>query len=173
MSFDKEDENSISSTATAKLRLGGRPRTNLGSSPDLKKREDLKRLVKQNTKCEHSAIYSQITFICRRLAIAYEGTRITTEQAMNLIFEAHEQLSHKGLPRDVVAEQLHKRLDKMENNNKSLFGIVMANTNSSVHIRGKENKAFEEESAIDKSDEEQQIHSDGDRYSESYWADVI
>jgi hypothetical protein len=131
---------------------------------DLKKRDALKKLVKQNTKCEHTSIYSQISFICRRLAIAHEDNRITTEQSMNLIFEAHQQLSHKALPRDVVVEGLHKMLDKLEGNNRSLFGIVMANTNSSVHVKNKSSES------IGKEDENREA---GNRYSENYWADVI
>jgi hypothetical protein len=171
MSLDKENESLISATAV-KMSLKSMLGPNLRIAVDQKKREELKRLVKQKTKCEHSAIYSQITFICRRLAMAYEDNKITAEQAMNLIFEAHEQLSHKGLPRDVVVVQLHKRLDKIENNSKSQFGIVMANTNSSVHMRRREGG----QSGKDSPDEEngaEEILGSEDKYSESYWADVI
>jgi hypothetical protein len=83
---------------------------------------------------------------------------------MDLIFEAHQQLSHKGLPKDVVAEGLHKWLDKLEGNNRSLFGIIMANTNSSVHVRKRASEPIENEQ------ENNEIHN---RYSENYWADVI
>jgi hypothetical protein len=132
---------------------------------DRKKRDVLRKVVKANSKCEHSSIYSQISFICRRLATSHEENRISTEQAMHLILKAHEELSHKGLPKEVVAEELHKVLDKLEGNSRSLFGIVMANTNSSVHIQGK---------PIEFSDEnKEQADVAPDKYSENYWADVI
>ena len=84
----------------------------------LRKRSALKKLIKDNTKCDHSAIYSQISFICRRLAASHEEGRITMEQAMQLIFDAHDRLAHKGLPVETVAEEMHKRLDKLEANDR-------------------------------------------------------
>ena len=163
MTIDNQNEISSASTAVAKLDLHNIS-SKRSSIPDRKKRNALKKLVKQNTTCEHSSIYSQISFICRRLAISHEDNKITTEQAMDLIFKAHQQLSHKGLPKEVVAEGLHKCLDKLEGNNRSLFGIVMANTNSSVHIRKMASESIENE------EEDNEIHN---RYSENYWADVI
>lgn len=164
MTIDNQNEMSrASSTTMTKLDLHDIS-SNVPHTIDLKKRDTLKKLVKQNTKCEHSSIYSQISFICRRLAITYEDNRITTEQAMDLIFEAHDQLSHKALPREVVVEGLHKTLDKLEGNNRSLFGIVMANTNSSVHVRKNSSKSI---------DREGENRDANNRYSENYWADVI
>ena len=139
----------------------------------LRKRSALKKLIKDNTKCNHSAIYSQISFICRRLAALHEEGRITMEQAMQLIFDAHDRLAHKGLPVETVAEEMHKRLDKLEANDRSQFGIVMANTNSSVHLgRGTSKKQLQKRTG---KEEDREEISDGhaDRYSESFWADVI
>ena len=163
MTIDNQKEISPTSTAVAKLDLH-KMTSKRSSISNRKKRIILKKLVKQNTACEHTSIYSQISFICRRLAVSHEDNKITTVQAMSLIFEAHQQLSHKGLPRDVVAEGLHKCLDKLEDNNRSLFGIVMANTNSSVHVRKMASEPIEAK------EENDEIHN---RYSENYWADVI
>jgi hypothetical protein len=113
---------------------------------DLEKRAVLRSLVKKNTKCHHSQIYTQANAICRRISISHEQDKISTEQAMELMLEAHEQMSHKGMPKDVVAEDMHKRLDKLEGIEKATFGVVMANSNTDAKLG---------------------------RYSESYWADVI
>jgi hypothetical protein len=119
---------------------------------DLEKRAALRALVKRNTKCHHSQIYTQANAICRRISVSHEQDKISAEQAMELMLEAHDQMSHKRMPKDVVTEDMHKRLDKLEGVDRAGFGVVMANTNSSVHLK------------------------DGDRlgkYSESYWAEVI
>jgi hypothetical protein len=40
------------------------------------------------------------------------------------------------LPKEIVSEGMHKRLDKLEDSDKSLFGVVIANTNNSfIHLR--------------------------------------
>src|SRR5829696_2135503 len=80
--------------------------------------------------------------------------------------ETHEQMSHRGLPREVVATEMHKRLDKLEGNDKTSFAIIMANTNSSVHIRESKNKT-------DMKNTDTQDDSSGDKYSESYWAEIM
>jgi hypothetical protein len=85
---------------------------------------------------------------------------------MELMFEAHEQMSHRGLPKEVVAVEMHKRLDKLEHNDKTSFAIIMANTNSSVHARGGSNKA--EMKDVTSGDDNSE-----DKYSESYWAEII
>jgi hypothetical protein len=85
---------------------------------------------------------------------------------MELMFEAHEQMSHRGLPKEVVAIEMHKRLDKQEHNDKTSFAIIMANTNSSVHTRGVNNKADMKDVATGDDSRE-------DKYSESYWAEII
>jgi hypothetical protein len=85
---------------------------------------------------------------------------------MELMFEAHEQMSHRGLPKEVVAVEMHKRLDKLEHNDKTSFAIIMANTNSSVHARGGSNKA-------DTKDVTSGDDNSEDKYSESYWAEII
>lgn len=132
---------------------------------DPKKRAVLKNLVKKNTVCHHLQIYTQANVICRRISYSYEEGRISDKQAMELMFQAHEQMTHRGMPKDVVAIEMHKRLDKLENNDKTSFAVIMANTNSSVHARGVNNGPSVEEKAPDDISE--------DKYSESYWAEII
>jgi hypothetical protein len=124
--------------------------------------------VKKNTSCHHLQIYTQANVICRRISYSYEEGKISEKQAMELMFEAHEQMSHRGLPKDVVAIEMHKRLDKLERNDKTSFAIIMANTNSSVHARGVDNN---NESSIKETSN--QDDSTEDKYSESYWAEII
>ncbi len=135
-------------------------------SLDPKKRALLKNLVKKNTLCHHLQIYTQANVICRRISYSYEEGKISEKQAMELMFEAHEKMSHRGLPKEVVAIEMHKRLDKLEDNDKTSFAIIMANTNSSVHARGAKNRADIKDVAIDDDSSE-------DKYSESYWAEII
>lgn len=133
---------------------------------DPKKRALLKNLVRKNTLCHHLQIYTQANAICRRISYSYEEGKISEKQAMELMFEAHEQMSHRGLPKEVVAIEMHKRLDKLEDNDKTSFAIIMANTNSSVHARGVNSKS-------DMKDVASGDDSSEDRYSESYWAEII
>jgi len=133
---------------------------------DPKKRALLKNLVKKNTLCHHLQIYTQANVICRRISYSYEEGRISEKQAMELMFEAHEQMTHRGLPKDVVSIEMHKRLDKLENNDKTSFAVIMANTNSSVHARGANSRA----PVRDESSDNENIE---DKYSESYWAEII
>ena len=133
---------------------------------DHKKRALLKALIKRNTLCHHLQIYTQANVICRRISRAYEEGKISEKQAVELMFEAHEQMSHRGLPRDVVAIEMHKRLDKLEGNDKTSFAIIMANTNSSVHVRGANNiTGINDVNAAD--------DNSVDKYSESYWAEIM
>jgi hypothetical protein len=133
---------------------------------DPKKRALLKNLVRKNTLCHHLQIYTQANVICRRISYSYEEGKISEKQAMELMFEAHEQMSHRGLPKEVVATEMHKRLDKLEDNDKTSFAIIMANTNSSVHSRGVNGKSIMQDvAAVNDSSE--------DKYSESYWAEII
>ena len=133
---------------------------------DHKKRALLKALVKRKTSCHHLQIYTQANVICRRISQSYEEGKISEKQAMELMFEAHEQMSHRGLPREVVATEMHKRLDKLEGNDKTCFAIIMANTNSSVHVRGANNES--DMNNVDTGDD-----SGLDKYSESYWAEIM
>ena len=128
---------------------------------DPKKRALLKNLVRKNTLCHHLQIYTQANVICRRISYSYEEGKISEKQAMELMFEAHEQMSHRGLPKEVVAIEMHKRLDKLENNDKTSFAIIMANTNSSVHARGVKGKSFMQDVPAGDDNSE-------DKYSESY-----
>ena len=133
---------------------------------DPKKRALLKNLVKKNTTCHHLQIYTQANVICRRISYSYEDGKISERQAMELMFEAHEQMTHRGLPKDVVATEMHKRLDKLEKNGITSFAIIMANTNSSVRTRPLTNKEnLTRDRANDTNSE--------DKYSESYWAEII
>jgi hypothetical protein len=134
---------------------------------DHKRRAVLKNLVRKNTSCHHLQIYTQANVICRRISYSYEEGKISEKQAMELMFEAHEQMSHRGLPKDVVAIEMHKRLDKLEGNDKTSFAIIMANTNSSVHARGVDNNKSITEEVASRDD------STEDKYSESYWAEII
>src|ERR687894_523946 len=133
---------------------------------DPKKRALLKNLVRKNTLCHHLQIYTQANVICRRISYSYEEGKISEKQAMELMFEAHEQMSHRGLPKEVVTIEMHKRLDKLENNDKTSFAIIMANTNSSVHARGASNRTTVKDESSDNENNE-------DKYSESYWAEII
>ena len=96
---------------------------------DLKKRSLLRNLIKQNTLCEHKQIYTQANAICRRISSSYEEGNITTKQAMELMLEAHIQMSHIGLPKEVVAGDISKRLDKIERKENRSFRVTMPNTN--------------------------------------------
>ena len=131
---------------------------------DPKRRAILKHLVKKNTRCHHSQIYTQANVICRRISYSYEEGKISEKQAMELMFEAHEKMSHRKLPKEVIAIEMHKRLDKLEGNDKTSFAIIMANTNSSVHVRGNSNNPEVEDTSND---------SNLDKYSKSYWAEII
>lgn len=124
----------------------------------LEKRVALRKLVKKNTKCHHLQVYTEANAVCKRITVLYEEDKISMQQAMKLIFETHEQLSHKNLPKDTVAQNIHKLLDKLDGADKTTFGIIMANTNSSVHVKG---------------EQRERTSPEAERYSESYWADVI
>jgi hypothetical protein len=137
---------------------------------DPKRRAVLKNLVRKNTSCHHLQIYTQANVICRRISYSYEEGKISEKQAMELMFEAHEQMSHRGFPKDVVAIEMHKRLDKLESNDKTSFAIIMANTNSSVHARGVDHNNNNKSSIKEASNQDD---STEDKYSESYWAEII
>src|ERR687896_301225 len=127
---------------------------------DPKKRALLKNLVRKNTLCHHLQIYTQANVICRRISYSYEEGKISEKQAMELMIEAHEQMSHRGLPKEVVAIEMHKCLDKLEDNDKTSFAIIMANTNSSVHARGASNRTIVKDEFSDNENNE-------DKYSEN------
>src|ERR671912_288391 len=76
---------------------------------DPKKRALLKNLVKKNTLCHHLQIYTQANVICRRISYSYEEGKISEKQAMELMFEAHEMMSHRGLPKEVIAIRSEER----------------------------------------------------------------
>jgi hypothetical protein len=129
---------------------------------DLKKRAFLRNLIKQNTLCEHKQIYTQANAICRRISSSYEEDKISAKQAMDLMMEAHDKMSHHNLPKDVICDEMNKRLNKLEKGQEAMtLEITMANV--SVNNRVKDQQ------------EEKDMYTNGaeNRYSESYWAEVI
>jgi hypothetical protein len=129
---------------------------------DLKKRAVLRNLIKQNTRCEHKQIYTQANAICRRISSSYEEDKISAKQAMDLMMEAHNKMTHHNLPKDVICDEMNKRLNKLEKGGEAMtLEITMANI--SVNNRAKNQQ---EEKELYANDTE-------NRYSESYWAEVI
>jgi hypothetical protein len=129
---------------------------------DLKKRAILRNLVKQNTLCEHKQIYTQANAICRRISTSYEEGRISAQQALELMIDAHNQMSHRALPKDVVAAEMNKRLNKLERGEENTsFEVTMANVSYAHHLGDKNDKDT-------KNDDDP-----SNKYSESYWAEAI
>ncbi|HJT50092.1 MAG TPA: hypothetical protein VJ729_18070 [Nitrososphaeraceae archaeon] len=130
---------------------------------DLKKRAILRNLVKQNTFCEHKQVYTHANAICRRMSSSYEEGRISAQQAADLMIQAHDQMSHRGLPKDVVAAEMNKRLNKLEGvGQNGSFEVTMANVSYANNI-------IDNQDANRKPSDDQEL----DKYSESYWAEVI
>ena len=128
---------------------------------NLQRRAMLRNMVKQNTQCEHKQIYTQANAICRRISSSYEEDRISIDDAVKLMIEAHNQMSHRGLPKDVVAAEMNKRLNKIERGETGIFEVTMANVSSSNLIGKKDDKTINED-------------QEGlNRYSESYWSEII
>jgi hypothetical protein len=133
---------------------------------DLKKRAILRNLVKQNTFCEHKQVYTHANAICRRMSSSYEEGRISAQQAADLMIQAHDQMSHRGLPKDVVAAEMNKRLNKLEGvGQNGSFEVTMANVSYANNII--DNQDANRKPSDDQEDQEL------DKYSESYWAEVI
>jgi hypothetical protein len=128
---------------------------------NLQRRAMLRNMVKQNTQCEHKQIYTQANAICRRISSSYEEDRISIDDAAKLMIEAHNQMSHRGLPKDVVAAEMNKRLNKIEKGETGIFEVTMANVSSSNLVGKKDDKTINED-------------QEGlNRYSESYWSEII
>lgn len=127
---------------------------------DLERRAILRNLVKQKTLCEHKQIYTQANAICRRISSSYEEGKISSQQALELMIEAHNQMSHRGLPKEVIADEMNKRLNKLEKAENTNFGVTMANVSHANKMEGKKNGVIKDEDPSNK-------------YSESYWAEVI
>jgi hypothetical protein len=128
---------------------------------DLEKRAMLRNMIKQNTTCEHKQIYTQANAICRRISTSYEAGKISLQQAIELMIEAHNEMSHQGLPKEVVTDEMNKRLDKFERGEKTPLGLTMAKFHTANNIGDKQNS---KESVNDES---------LNKYSESYWAEVM
>jgi hypothetical protein len=128
---------------------------------NLQRRAMLRNMVKQNTQCEHKQIYTQANAICRRISSSYEEDRISIDDAAKLMIEAHNQMSHSGLPKDVVAAEMNKRLNKLEKGETGIFEVTMANVSSSNFIGTEDDKTLD-------------VAEDGsNKYSESYWSEII
>ena len=129
---------------------------------NLEKRAFLRNLIRRNTRCEHKQIYTQANAICRRISSSYEEEKISAKQAMDWMMEAHDKMSHRNLPKDVICDEMNKRLNKLGKVEKTLtFETTMANVSVSNRI-----KNHRDEKGMTGNDSE-------DRYSESYWAEVI
>jgi hypothetical protein len=156
------DRNSEDPSPT-KTKTNLRKRYNRMVVIDLKKRAILRNLVKQNAHCEHKQVYTHANAICRRMSSSYEEGRISAQQAAELMIQAHDQMSHRGLPKDVVAAEMNKRLNKLEGDGQNAsFEVTMANVSYANNALDKQNvnRKFNDEPDLDK-------------YSESYWAEVI
>lgn len=129
---------------------------------NLEKRAFLRNLIRRNTRCEHKQIYTQANAICRRISSSYEEEKISAKRAMDWMMEAHDKMSHRNLPKDVICDEMNKRLNKLDKVEKTLtFETTMANVSVSNRI-----KNHRDEKGMTGNDSE-------DRYSESYWAEVI
>lgn len=129
---------------------------------NLEKRAFLRNLIRRNTRCEHKQIYTQANAICRRISSSYEEEKISAKQAMDWMMEAHDKMSHLNLPKDVICDEMNKRLNKLDKVEKTLtFETTMANVSVSNRV-----KNHRDEKGMTGNDSE-------DRYSESYWAEVI
>jgi hypothetical protein len=81
---------------------------------------------------------------------------------MDWMMEAHDKMSHRNLPKDVICDEMNKRLNKLDKVEKTLtFETTMANVSVSNRI-----KNHRDEKGMTGNDSE-------DRYSESYWSEVI
>jgi hypothetical protein len=129
---------------------------------DLEKRAFLRNLIKRNTRCEHKQIYTQANAICRRISSSYEEDKISAKQAMDLMMEAHNKMTHNSLPKEVISDEMNKRLNKMEKGQEEMtFEVTMANVSVSNRMSNKQEEKDTPKNALE------------NRYSESYWAEVI
>ena len=129
---------------------------------DLEKRAFLRNLIKQNTRCEHKQIYTQANAICRRISSSYEEDKISAKQAMDLMMEAHNKMSHNSMPKEVISDEMNKRLNKMEKGQEAMtFEVTMANVSISNRMSNHQEEKDTPKNALE------------NRYSESYWAEVI
>ena len=128
---------------------------------NLEKRAFLRNLIRRNTRCEHKQIYTQANAICRRISSSYEEEKISAKQAMDWMMEAHDKMSHRNLPKDVICDEMNKRLNKLDKVEKTMtFEATMANVSVSNGIKNHR-------------DEGMSGNDLENRYSESYWAEVI
>jgi hypothetical protein len=76
--------------------------------------------------------------------------------------EAHNKMSHNSLPKEVISDEMNKRLNKMKKGQEAMtFEVTMANVSVSNRMSN-----HQEEKDAPKNDLE-------NRYTESYWAEVI
>ena len=161
--MDRKSYNLPSSTGTQSTNNNTtlRKRYNKLVIINLQRRAMLRNMVKQNTQCEHKQIYTQANAICRRISSSYEEDRISIDDAVKLMIEAHNQMSHRGLPKDVVAAEMNKRLNKIEKGETGIFEVTMANVSSSNFIGKEDDKILNE------------AEDGSNKYSESYWSEII
>jgi len=108
---------------------------------NLEKRAFLRNLIRRNTRCEHKQIYTQANAICRRISSSYEEEKISAKQAMDWMMEAHDKMSHRNLPKDVICDEMNKRLNKLDKVEKTLtFETTMANVSVSNRIKNHRNE---------------------------------
>jgi hypothetical protein len=129
---------------------------------NLEKRAFLRNLIRRNTQCEHKQIYTQANAICRRISSSYEEEKISAKQAMEWMIEAHDKMSHRNLPKDVICDEMNKRLNKLDKaENAMTFEATMANVSASNKVDNYRNEKGKSG------------NNSENRYSESYWAEVI
>jgi hypothetical protein len=76
------------------------------------------------------------------------------------MIEAHNQMSHRGLPKEVIADEMNKRISKLEKGENTIFEVTMANVSHANNLEAKQNSDLNNEDPSNK-------------YSESYWSEVI
>jgi hypothetical protein len=81
---------------------------------------------------------------------------------MDLMMEAHNKMSHNSLPKEVISDEMNKRLNKMEKGQEAMtFEVTMANVSISNRMSNLQEEKDTPKNALE------------NRYSESYWAEVI
>jgi hypothetical protein len=81
---------------------------------------------------------------------------------MDLMIEAHNKMSHNSLPKEVISDEMNKRLNKIEKGQEAMtFEVTMANVSVSNRMSNHQEEKDTPKNALE------------NRYSESYWAEVI
>jgi hypothetical protein len=96
------------------------------------------------------------------MSSSYEEGKISLEQAVDLMIEAHNEMSHRKLPKEIVNDQMNKLLDKLERGEKPSVKVSTTEINSSKINSDKESKS-------NGAANDEKLN----KYSESYWSEVI